>query len=322
MSNTKQVQLGEVDSLEALSLVDNTVDFLSTTGRKEVQSLRQWTQKRSKAISHTLPFAEHGFSMLIRVWKGGKSTSILFDTGCSSDGVVVNAERMGVDLKEVEYIVLSHGHYDHTGGLISALKAIGKAGLPVIAHPDVFKARGSANPNGTVRAYPEFPTHEQLKTARLIETKQPFLVAGDTVLVTGEIPRETSFEKGYLQHRALVEGVWRADPLIWDDQAVAFNVKGKGLVVVSGCAHAGIINTVRYAQRVTGVADVCAVVGGFHLAGKDCEARIGQSVEEMRRINPGLVVPCHCSGWRAKFALAAALPDAFVWNSVGNLYRL
>jgi 7,8-dihydropterin-6-yl-methyl-4-(beta-D-ribofuranosyl)aminobenzene 5'-phosphate synthase len=129
MSNTKRVQLREADSIEAFSLVDNTVDFLSTTGRKEVQSFRQWTQKRSKAMSHTLPFAEHGFSMLIRVWKGGKSTSILFDTGCSPDCVVKNAECMGMDLKEVEYIVLSHGHYDHTGGLLSALKAIGKASL-------------------------------------------------------------------------------------------------------------------------------------------------------------------------------------------------
>jgi 7,8-dihydropterin-6-yl-methyl-4-(beta-D-ribofuranosyl)aminobenzene 5'-phosphate synthase len=322
MNNTKQVQLGEIDSLEVLSLVDNTADFLSTTDRKEVRSFRQWTQKRSKGMSHTLPFAEHGFSMLIRAWKGGKPTSILFDTGCSSDGVVVNAERMGVNVKEVEYIVLSHGHYDHTGGLLSALKAIGKVDLPVIAHPDVFKARGSANSDGTVRAYPEFPSREQLKKARLIETKQPLRVAGDAALVTGEIPRETSFEKGYLQHKALVGGVWRADPWIWDDRAIAFNVKGKGLVVVSGCAHAGIINTVRYAQRVTGVVDVCAVIGGFHLAGKDGEGRIGQTVEELRRINPGLVVPCHCSGWRAKFALASALPDAFVWNSVGNLYRL
>ncbi len=322
MSNAKHVELAGVDGVEVLSLVDNTVDFLSTTDRKEVQSFRQWTQKRSKDMSYTLPFAEHGYSMLIRVWKDGKSTSLLFDTGCSSDGVVVNAERMGVDLKEVEYIVLSHGHYDHTGGLLSALKAIGKADLPVIAHRDVFKTRGIANPDGSVRAYPEFPTKEQLKTARIIETKRPLLVADESVLVTGEIPRETIFEKGYLKHMALVEGVWRADAWILDDQAIAFRVKGEGLVVVSGCAHAGIINTVRYVRRVTGVAAVCAVIGGFHLAGKDGEGRIGQSVEEMRRIKPGLVVPCHCSGWRAKFALAAALPDAFVWNSVGNLYRL
>jgi 7,8-dihydropterin-6-yl-methyl-4-(beta-D-ribofuranosyl)aminobenzene 5'-phosphate synthase len=321
----KPVELAEVDGLEVLSLVDNSVDFLSTTDRKEVQSFRQWTRKRSgkeAAMSDMLPFAEHGFSMLIRILQGGKSTSILFDTGCSSEGVIVNAERMGVDLKEVECIILSHGHYDHTGGLLSALKTIGKADLPVIVHKDVFKTRGTANSDGTVRAYPEFPTKEQLKKARLIETKQPLLVADDTFLVTGEIPRETSFEKGFLQHKALVNGLWQADPWIWDDQAIAVNVKGKGLLVLSGCAHAGIINTVRYAQRATSVTDVCAIIGGFHLAGKDGEGRIRQSVEEMRRISPGLVVPCHCSGWRAKFALAAALPDAFVWNSVGNLYRL
>jgi 7,8-dihydropterin-6-yl-methyl-4-(beta-D-ribofuranosyl)aminobenzene 5'-phosphate synthase len=325
MSNAKHAELTEVNGVEVLSLIDNTVDFLSTTNRKEVQSFRQWTRKRSSkeaVVSHTLPFAEHGFSMLIRVLQGRKSTSILFDTGCSSDGVIVNAERMGVDLREVECIVLSHGHYDHTGGLLSALKAIGKANLPVVVHEDVFKTRGTANPDGTVRAYPEFPTREQLKKARLIETKQPLLIAGDRVLVTGEIPRETSFEKGYLKHKALVKGVWQADPWIWDDQAVAVNVKGKGLVILSGCAHAGIINTVCYAQRVTGVADVCAVIGGFHLAGKEGEGRIKQSAEELRRISPSLVVPCHCTGWRAKFALAAAMPDAFVWNSVGNLYRL
>jgi 7,8-dihydropterin-6-yl-methyl-4-(beta-D-ribofuranosyl)aminobenzene 5'-phosphate synthase len=318
------VNLAEVDGVEVLSLVDNSVDFISTTSKKEVQSLRQWMRKQSgreAAMSHALPFAEHGFSMLIRVLQGGKSTSVLFDTGASSDGVVVNAERMGVDLKEVECIVLSHGHYDHTGGLLAALKAIGRADMPVVIHEDVFKTRGTANSDGTVRVYPDFPTREQLSKARLTETKKPLLVAGGTVLVTGEIPRETSFEKGYLQHRALVAGAWRMDPWIWDDQAVAVNVKGKGLVVVSGCAHAGIINTVRYAQRVTGVVDACAVIGGFHLAGKDGEGRIAQSVEEMRRIHPSLVVPCHCSGWRAKFALAAAMPDAFVWNSVGNLYR-
>jgi 7,8-dihydropterin-6-yl-methyl-4-(beta-D-ribofuranosyl)aminobenzene 5'-phosphate synthase len=321
----KHVELTEVDGVEVLSLVDNSVDFISTTDKKEVQSYRQWTQKRSGkeiAMSHMLPFAEHGFSMLFRVLQGGKSTSILFDTGCSSEGVIVNAERMGVDLKEVECIVLSHGHYDHAGGLLSTLEAIDKANLPVIVHEDVFKTRGTANPDGTVRVYPDFPTREQLNKARLTETKQPLLVAGDTVLVTGEIPRETSFEKGYLKHKALVGGSWQADPWIWDDQAIAVNVKGKGLAVLSGCAHAGIINTINYAQRVTRVTDVCAVIGGFHLAGKEGEGRIQQSVEEMLRIRPGLVVPCHCSGWRAKFALAVTMPDAFVWSSVGNLYRL
>ena len=99
-----------------------------------------------------------------------------------------------------------------------------------------------------------------------------------------------------------------------------FWLTSKGLVVVSGCAHAGIINTVRCIQNVTALSDVYAIVGGFHLAGKENEARIGQTVEELKRIDPKRIVPCHCTGWRGKLAIAEALPDAFIWNSVGNRY--
>ena len=321
-----QFKIAEADGLEILSLVDNSVDFLSTANKKEVQSFRQWTAKRASnkkaAIHASLPFAEHGFSMLIRVLQGEKSHCILFDTGCSSEGVVENAKRMGVNLKEVECIVLSHGHYDHFGGLLSALRAIGKANLPVIVHQDMFKARGTAKHSGKVREYPEFPLKQLVKSAHLIVTKQPVLLADDLLLVTGEIPRETSFEKGYLQHRTMVKGAWQADPWIWDDRAIAFYVKGKGLIVILGCAHAGVINSVSYAQRITGGVNVYAVLGGFHLAGKDGEKRIGQTVEALKRFNPKLVAPSHCTGWRAMCAVAKALPDAFVWNSVGSFYQL
>src|SRR4030042_6028509 len=187
--------IAEVDGLEVLSLVDNSVDFLSTIDRKQAQSFRQWTKKRygqEWARTHSqLPLAEHGFSMLIRVLCGRKKVSILFDTGISSDGVVENAKRMGLDLIEVEYIVLSHGHYDHFGGLVFALKTINKANLPLIVHKGMFRTRGTANSDGTVRIYPEFPTNEKLSSAQLISTKQPHLIANDTILITGEIPRET-----------------------------------------------------------------------------------------------------------------------------------
>jgi 7,8-dihydropterin-6-yl-methyl-4-(beta-D-ribofuranosyl)aminobenzene 5'-phosphate synthase len=93
-------------------------------------------------------------------------------------------------------------------------------------------------------------------------------------------------------------------------------------VILSGCAHAGIINTIRYAQQITGLSNIYAVIGGFHLAGKEGESRIKQSVEELRKINPNLMVPSHCTGWRAKCAIAKTMPNAFVWNSVGNLYQL
>ena len=259
--------------------------------------------------------------MLIRVQTKGKSRSVLFDTGSSSDGAVANAERMGLDLNEVECIVLSHGHYDHFGGLLSALKAINKVNLPLIVHEDMFKTRGTANQDGTIRIYSKFPTKEQLSAAQLISTKQPLLIVGGMILVTGEIPRETSFERGYLLHRVLVNGSWQPDPCIWDDRAVIVNIKRKGLIVVSGCAHAGIINTITYAQRITGITNVYAVLGGFHLAGRENENRIEQTVKELNRINPKLIAPSHCTGWRGIFAIAHVIPNAFVWNSVGNLYK-
>jgi len=319
-------KIAETDGLEILSLMDNSVDFLSTTTRKEAQPFRQWMKKRHGqewARTHVeLPFAEHGFSMLIRIWQGEESHCILFDTGNSSEGIVENAERMGVDLNEVEYIVLSHGHYDHSGGLLSALKAINKVNLPVIVHDDMFKTRGTANIDGTVRTYPEFPNREQLSSAHLINIRQPYLIADDMILVTGEIPREMSFENGYLQHKEFAGGSWKPDPWIWDDRAIVINAKGKGLVVLSGCAHAGIINTIRYAQKITGVADVYAVMGGFHLAGKEKENRIKQTVSELKWTDPKLIVPSHCTGWRGTLAIANALPNAFVCNSVGNLYTI
>ncbi len=313
----EQIKLREVDGVEIISVMDNSVDFLSWTDKKEVHQCRQWTKKRCD-----LPVAEHGFSALIRVLQDGKSNSVLFDTGVSPNGVVENAMRMGLDLGEVECIVLSHGHHDHCGGLLSALKAANKVDLPVIVHDDMFKTRGTVSHSNAIRQYPEFPNKEKLSQAHLISTKRPLQISDDKILVTGEIPRETSFEKGHRQHRVLVDGSWHPDPWIWDDRAIIVNVKGKGLVILSGCAHSGIINTVSYARRITGITSVYMVMGGFHLAGREFEKRIEETVEELRRISPKLIVPSHCTGWKGTRAIAEALPDAFVWNSVGNLYRL
>jgi 7,8-dihydropterin-6-yl-methyl-4-(beta-D-ribofuranosyl)aminobenzene 5'-phosphate synthase len=110
--------------------------------------------------------------------------------------------------------------------------------------------------------------------------------------------------------------------LILDDRAIAINVKDKGLVVLSGCAHAGIINTIAFAQQITGEMRIYAIIGGFHLAGKDNENRIEPTINELKKINPTLIAPSHCTGWKAIHAVAQALPNAFVWNSVGNLYVL
>ena len=140
--------------------------------------------------------------------------------------------------------------------------------------------------------------------------------------VTGEIPRTTSFERGLIHNRIYKDNRWQPDPLIIDERALVFNVKDKGLVVISGCAHAGIINTIRCAQHITGIAKVYAVLGGFHLAGKEFEKRIDPTVKELRKIDLQLIVPSHCTGYRALYAINEVLTDAFVYNSVGNQYFL
>lgn len=124
----------EADEVEILSLVDNSVDFQSHINKQQVQSFRQWKQeregKRFNKLHLNLPFAEHGFSLFIRVFSGDTSSCVLFDTGGSPMAIIKNAVRMGLDLSEIECIVLSHGHYDHFGGLVAAVKAIGKFTLP------------------------------------------------------------------------------------------------------------------------------------------------------------------------------------------------
>ena len=316
----------ESDYAEILSLVDNSVDFQSNIHKRQVQSFRQWKRKRKykewKKSNLDLPIAEHGFSMLIRVFGGDKSSCILFDTGGSPKTIIANAERMSINLSDVECVVLSHGHYDHFGGLVNVVKEIGKRDLPIIVHENMFETRGSASALGKVRRYPNFPSKKQLHPARLIQTEKPYFAADGMICVTGEIPRITSFETGYAQHKVFMNGVWKSDPLIKDERGVIINIGEKGLVVLSGCAHAGIINTIKYAQQITGIQKVYAIMGGFHLAGKTFENRIQPTIEELKKINPKLVAPSHCTGWKAMCAIAKTMPEAFVWNSVGNLYKI
>ncbi|MEM1586737.1 MAG: MBL fold metallo-hydrolase [Candidatus Bathyarchaeia archaeon] len=318
MSGNSQVMgLKETDRVEIINLMDNFIDLLLTSTREEVKRFRDWVKK---PLGY--PIAEHGFSALIRVFNEEESHSILFDTGISPRGVVINAKRMRVDLSEVECIVISHGHFDHSAGLPAVVKAVNKSELPIMVHKDMFRRRGSAEPDGTIREYPRFPREDRVRPARYVDTGQPHLIANGLILITGEIPRKTPFETGFPQHRAFINGRWEPDPWIWDERALVINVKKKGLVILSGCSHAGIINTVIHAQHLTGVERVYAILGGLHLSGRDFETRINQTVEELKKIDPRIIAPSHCTGWRACHAILEAIPDAFVWGSVGNLYIL
>jgi 7,8-dihydropterin-6-yl-methyl-4-(beta-D-ribofuranosyl)aminobenzene 5'-phosphate synthase len=155
--------------------------------------------------------------------------------------------------------------------------------------------------------------------AVLHRAKEASTLAADLVLVTGEVERGTDFERGFPWAEARIDGQWVVDPF-HDDQGLAVKVKDKGLVVIGGCSHAGIINTVKHAQKAAQVDTVHAVLGGFHLTGPAFEPIIEPTIEVMKKIGPDYVVPMHCTGWNAINQFAEEMPGQFVLNSVGTTY--
>jgi 7,8-dihydropterin-6-yl-methyl-4-(beta-D-ribofuranosyl)aminobenzene 5'-phosphate synthase len=322
------LSLEPVDEFRVLTVCDNSVDLLlPDTGpakrlpRVGVVPLLD-AQALEEGKSSDFPRAEHGFSVLIEVRKGDHTHRLLFDTGITPRGCVDNLYRLGRDPGEIEVIVCSHGHFDHTTGLSGMIDELGSTNLPVLIHPEFWTHRRLAIPG----AEPfELPTTSRraLEDAGfdVIENRQPSFLFDRSVLITGEVDRTTTFEKGFAIHEARRNGSWEPDPLILDDQALIANVAGKGLVVITGCGHAGVINTCRYAQRLTGVDSIHAVIGGFHLTGPLFEPIIGATLDGFERLGPDVLVPAHCTGWKATHALSHRFPDAFIPNSVGTTFQ-
>jgi len=190
-----------------------------------------------------------------------------------------------------------------------------------VLHPDALLKRFRRSPAGDLVRLPRLSeaTLRRLKT-RIVKTKEPSLLASGTILVTGEIPRRTRYEKGYAGMMAEIGGKLVEDPLILDDQSLILHVKGKGLVIVAGCAHAGIINTLRYARELTGVRRIHAVLGGFHLSGKQGELALEPTIRDLKKIGPKVVIPSHCTGWKAINRIQQRMPGRFILASVGSVY--
>ena len=218
---------------------------------------------------------------------------------------------------------MSHGHSDHTTGLDGFIAAVGRPNIPVVVHPLLWSRRRLAIPGIDPIELPTL-SKRALEGAGfdILETRQPSLLFKDSVLITGEVARTTGFETGMPFHEADHGAGWEPDPLILDDQALIVHVRGAGLVVLTGSGHAGIVNIVRYAQRLTGVEHVHAILGGFHLNGPLFAPVVPPTVDALADLGPDVVVPAHCTGWDAAHAIAARLPDAFLQNSVGTRFEL
>ena len=310
-----QSKLNQVDKVEIWTLEDNYIDLVS--GDNSAIVTRAMPVKDMKVTNSIL--AEHGFAALVATTTREKTRTMLFDFGFSEDVVARNAAALGVDLTKVEVAALSHGHMDHFGGMAQIAAKIGKKGLGLILHPVAFRRNRYLEPIQGIKVGLPAPEKEKVEASgfKITQAKEPALLLDGDVLFLGEIPRRTSFEKGlpYAFYEEKGQKTW--DPTE-DDTALVMNLRGKGLVVLSGCAHSGIINTVEYAREVTGIDKVHVVMGGFHLTGPAFEPIIGDTVKSLQQIGPEYVIPTHCTGRKAILAIEKALPSQFLVNMSGT----
>lgn len=310
----ERATLHPVDVADVTILVDTFVDMLlpSTEVARRPPLARDWSERRQLR-------AEHGYALLLTIERDGHRQSVLYDAGLAPTTAAHNLDVLECRPADLRAVVLSHGHADHHGGLEGLLGRLGRPVLPLVLHPDAWRERRIVFPTGAEMHMPP-PSRADLEAegVEVVEERGPTLLVDGHVLVSGQTERVSDFEKGFpLQEARAGEG-WEPDPWVWDDQSVIVHVRGRGLVVLSSCSHAGAINVVRNAQRVTGVPKVHAFVGGLHLTGGLFEPIISPTVAALTAIGVDWLVPGHCTGWRATHLLAQSFADAYIQSSVGT----
>jgi len=258
--------------------------------------------------------AAHGLSFWLTLNQDGQTSQILMDTANSPLPLFNNLEALGHEPGDAEALVVSHGHPDHYGGLLEYLNRRGP-GLPVYLHEDCYFPKLLITPRGRVGPWKLERGELVDRGAELRENRGPALVQ-DLALLTGTVEATTPYETPLPGPKRVINGKEEPDPFT-DEQALVMNVKNQGLVIVGGCSHPGIVNMVKYAQKLTGVDQVAAILGGFHLTAGG-EQLIQNTVQGLKELQPEVILAGHCTGFKALTQLALNFPDTFMVSCVGT----
>lgn len=311
------MQLEPVDRLEILVVVDNYADsMLASAPGVQRRSITQDGWLMSDTV-----LAEHGVCLLLTAWRGTEKIGLLFDAGFSPVAAPRNLAFMNEPLDHVEALALSHSHEDHIGAIFPLLEMAGNPTLNV--HPECFHhPRFWQDDDGNMLRYPEslLRSEFQKRDIDVVEESGPSLVGNCSFLLTGEIPRKTDFEHALPGSVKEVEGKLVPD-LILDDQAVIIDIKDHGIVVVSGCGHAGIVNTFQYARELADNRPLYALLGGFHLPAPLFTPAIEPTCRAIMAEEPKMVVPMHCTGVEAKAFMRQEMGNVYVDSAIGTRFR-
>jgi 7,8-dihydropterin-6-yl-methyl-4-(beta-D-ribofuranosyl)aminobenzene 5'-phosphate synthase len=266
--------------------------------------------------------AEHGLSYFIETAAAGAESAFMLDYGADGIGALNNMRLLDIDFGALNALALSHGHFDHWGGLVTILEhnvCSKRREMPLYVGKEAFAHRFTMRVPGVLTDIGRLDQRklEGTEAVRIVEIDRPTEIVPGAYL-SGPIERITDYEH-VPAHLLIERGVELQHDQFEGELAVAFVVKGKGLVVLSGCAHAGIVNTIRHCQKLTGVDRLHAVIGGFHLIDSSWDA-IELTIAEIKAMSPDWIVPTHCTGFEATYRFRQEMAESFILNTAGTKY--